>query len=68
MLDDQIIGCFPVQRLCDIVKPLMRESPVHGIHDSSLLIFDDIRIVCHTVRYVIMAFEQVDLVIIYTDI
>ena len=68
MLNDQIIRLTSIQRFVHIGKPLLCKMDIYGIHDRSLLIHDQIGIVGHTVRHLILSFKQVYLMVIDTDV
>ena len=52
----------------EIAQPLIGELHVHGIHDGDLLVQNDIGIVSHAERDNILTFEEINLMIIDTDI
>ena len=64
VLDHQIVGLAADQDLLDIVQPLVGEILVHGVHDRDLLVQDHIGIVCHAIGDYILAFEQVNLMVV----
>ena len=68
VLHDQIIRLSAVQDFLQITEPLIGKFHVHSVHDSDLLVHDDIGIVCHAERDNILTFKQVDLMIIDADI
>ena len=57
-----------VQRLCDIVQPLLCEMDVYRVHDGNLVVQNHIGIVRHAIRYHILSLEQIYLVVVDTDI
>ena len=68
MLHDQIVRLSVAQDRCQICKPLLTEMLIHSVHDSDLFIHDDIGIVCHSERYYVLSLEQIDLVIVNSDV
>ena len=64
MLDNEVIGLSAVQRLFEIIEPLVREIPVDRIHYGDLIVLNDVRVVSHTVRHDVLPLKQVDLVVI----
>ena len=64
MLHDQIIGLSAVKDGRQICEPLFAEAGVHCVHDSDLLVHNDIGVVCHSVGYDILSLEQIDLMIV----
>ena len=68
VLHNEIIRLSAVQRSSKVIEPLMRKIAVNGIHDGNLLIHDDIRIIRHAVRDVILPLKQIDLMVVDADI
>ena len=64
MLDDEIVRLSAAKGFPDIGKPLLAKVLVHVIHDSHLIIQDDIAIVSHAVRHHILSLEKINLMII----
>ena len=68
MLNNKIIGFSAVKGVFKIVQPFLCKVAVNGVHDSDLAVHDDIGIVCHAVRNIILTLKQVDLVVIHAHI
>ena len=68
MLNDQIIGRSAVKRGFKVTCPLLSEIFVHGVKYGDFLVLDDVRIVRHTVRYVILSLEKVKFAVIDPDV
>ena len=68
VLDHQIVRLSSVQSLPKIVQPLMCEIAVHRIHDGGLLIEDEIGVIRHAVGDFVLSLEQVDPVVVHSDI
>ena len=68
VLDDEIVRLPTGQGVLQIVQPLVGEMLVHGVHDGHLLVQDQIGVVAHAVGDLVLALEQVHLVIVYADV
>ena len=68
VLDNQIIRLSSVQNICQIVQPFVSEVNVHSIHNSDLIVINDVGVVGHSVWHNILAFEKIYLVIVDSDI
>ena len=68
MLHDQICRFVITQYRSNVTKPFFRKMAINRIHDGSLFINNNIRIVCHAFRYDILTFKQIDIMVIDTDI
>ena len=68
MLYDQIIRLRTIQHICHIAKPLFCKMRIYSIHNCNLFVHDNIRVVRHTVRNIILSFKQIYLMIIDTYI
>ena len=68
MLHYKVVRALPVKGLGQVVQPLVCEVDIHGIHNRNLIIKDDIGIVCHSVRYIVLTLEKVDLMVVDTYI
>ena len=68
VLNDQIVGLPAVQDGLQIVQPLVREIPIHGVHNGHLLIQNHIRIVRHAVGNHILSLKQVYLMVVNAHI
>ena len=68
MLHHQIIRLAALEGVLDVVQPFVGKILVHGVHDGDLVIHNGVGIVGHTVGDHILPLEQVDLVVIDTDV
>mgnify|MGYP006988151951 CR=1 FL=1 len=68
MLYDEIIRSSVSENLLDIIKPFVGKIGIYCIHDSSFFVQDHIGVVGHTVWNFVLAFEKVNLVIVYAYI
>ncbi len=68
MLNDQIIRLCAVERCRNIVQPLLREMCIRRIHNGGFFVLDDIGIISHAVRDVILSLEQVNLMIVDANV
>ena len=68
MLNNQIIRLSSLKYIIKVIKPLMLELAVNCIHNRNFFINYYIRIISHSIRYNILSFKQVNLVVIYACI
>ena len=68
MLDNQIIRLLAIKDILNVVEPFMGKMLINGIHNSNLFIHDDIGIIRHTVRYFILPFKKVNLVVVDANV
>ena len=68
MLNDQIIGFSCTKAMRDIVQPLMRKTAIHRVQNGNFLIHQDVGIIRHSARYLVLPFKQVDFMIVDTNI
>ena len=68
MLDNQVIRLAGPQSCLYVVQPFMGKAGIHGVHDSRLFIQDDIGIISHAVFYDILAFKEIDFMVIDTHV
>ena len=68
VVDNQIVGPPAFQNGFDIVHPLVGEILIDRIHDGNFLIEDRIGVVGHTVGDNVLAFKQVDIMVIHADV
>ena len=68
VLDDEVVRFAVAEDLGDISEPLLCKMLVDSVHDDDLLVDDDIRVVCHAVRDDILTFEEVDFMVVDTNI
>ena len=68
MGDYQISRLLVTQNSCQIGKPLVGRTGIHRIHNGNLFVHDDVRVVGNTVRNHILAFKQIERLVVYADI
>ena len=68
MIDHQIIRFFSVQRFFHIGQPFLCHPRIRRIHDCDLLIHDHIRIIRYSIRHMVLALEQINILIITSHI
>lgn len=68
VLDNKVVWLSVSKHLCDIIKPLVREIGIDGVHNSDLLVYNGIRIVGHSVGNNVLSLKKIDLFIVYTYI
>ena len=68
VLHDQVIGLSLADRLLEVLKPGVPEPRIHRIEHGNFLIQHDVRIIRHTVLHDILPLEQIDVVVVHTDI
>ena len=68
VLDDEVVGLAASERVLQIVQPLMGEMLVHGVHDGHLLVQNNVGVVTHAVGDLVLALEQVHLVIVHAHV
>ena len=64
VLHDEVIGTAAIERSGDVVQPFLGEANVHGVQNGGLFVQNYIRVICHAVGYDVLAFKQVDVVVI----
>ena len=68
MLDHQVVRRAAAQCGVKIVQPGCGEVAVYGVHDRDLLVENDVGVVGHAERHVVLTLEQVDLMVVDADI
>ena len=68
VLHYQVVGALASKGLGQVVQPVVGKVDIHGVHHRDFIVKDDIGIVCHSVRYIILTFEEVNLMVIDTHI
>ena len=66
VLDDEIVGSSAAESFFKICEPRLGEVFVNGIEHSNFLVLDEIRVVSHSVRNVILSLKEVELVVVYS--
>ena len=65
VLYDQVVRLAAFQDAVQIIQPFVSEICIYSIHDCDFFIQDYIGIICHTVRYFVLTFEKVYLMVVY---
>ena len=60
VVDDEVGGLLPCQRLGDIRHPLVGSAGIHGVEDGGLLVPDDVRVVADAGGDRVLALKQID--------
>ena len=68
VLDNEIVGRRRPEERLDVAEPLVNEILVDRVEHGYLLVEDDVRIVRHAAFDGVLAFKQVDVVVIDADI
>ena len=68
VLDHEIIGAFRAEHVLNVIEPFVREACVYRVHNGDLFVHDDVRIVAHTVRYLVLSFKKVYLSVVNADV
>ena len=68
VVDDQIVRRLISEDFADIGKPGFGAAGVDGIADSGFIVNDDIGIIGHAERDIVLPFKQVDFMVISADI
>ena len=68
VLHHEIGGSAAFEGFFQVGKPFLAFAEVNGIHDGNLLVHNQVRVVRDAVRDDVLAFEQVDVGVIYTDV
>ena len=68
VVDDQIVGPVALQGLFQVLHPDVGRAAVGGIQDGRFLIQDHKRIVGHALGDQILAFEQIQVIVVHADI
>ena len=68
MMHHQVIRRPVAQGFREILLPRLCASGIDGIHYGHFLVLNQIRIIGHSLRYFILAFEQVQIQIVRPDI
>ena len=68
VMNNEIVGLFSAENFFQVFKPLFSEMLVHGVHNGDFLIANHVRIVRHSVFYLILTLEKVYVVVVYADV
>ena len=68
VLHHQIVRLAALQRGGQIGQPLVHKVDLAGVHDSDLLVHDDIGVVGHAVGHNVLPLKQIHLMVIDTNI
>ena len=66
VVDDEVGGLLPCQRLGDVCHPLVGGTRVHRVEDGGLLVPDDIGVVADAGGHRVLALEQVNGGVVHT--
>ena len=65
MLYNQVVWLAAFQDAVQIIQPFVSEICIYSIHDCDFFIQDHIGIIRHTVRYFVLTFEKINLMVVY---
>ena len=68
VLNNKIIRAAGTERGSHVVKPLVRKVRVHGVHNRDFIVENDIRVVGHSVRNLVLSLKKVNIVVIHAHI
>ena len=68
VVSHQIVWLATIEGGLQVCLPLFALATVGSIHDRDLLIINEIGIITHALRHHILAFKQIDVKIINTDV
>ena len=68
VLDHQVVGLAAAELGGQVGEPLPGEVLVHGVHDGDFPVQDQVGVVGHTQRHLVLALEEVDLVVVDANV
>ena len=68
VLHYQVVGALASKGLGQVIQPVVGKVDINSIHYRDFIVKDDIGIVCHSVRHIILTFEEVNLMVVDTDV
>ena len=68
VMDDQVVRLAALQGLLQVLHPGVRRAGVGGVQDGDPVIQDDIGIIGHSLGHEVLAFKQIEVVVIYADV
>ena len=68
VLHDEIVGRALAQCSGNLGDPLVGKMGIDAVHDGDLVVADQVRIVRHAVGHVVLAFKQIYVMIVYSNI
>ena len=68
MLHNQVVRSLSIECLLQILFPFLCLGGIHRIHNGHLLILNQIRVVGHTQRHIVLTFEEIYVKVIHTDV
>ena len=64
VLYHQVVRGASAQLGLDLAQPLVAKALLDAVHDSDLLVDDEVGIVCHAVGHLVHSLEEVDVVVV----
>ena len=68
VVDDEIVRLAAVQRGGDIAQPFVREVRVDSVEHGGFFVQNDVGVVRHAARHLVLAFKQVNGVVVDADV
>ena len=68
MLNDQIVWFCITEHIFYICKPFFWKMCINGIKNGNFIIRDHIRIVCHTILYLMLSFKKINVMVVHANI
>ena len=68
MLHYKIVRLPAAKRGVKVVKPFLCKMSVHRVHNGNMLVHYSIGVVAHSVRDYVLAFKQVNIMVVHADI
>ena len=68
VVDHQVVGRLAVELLLEVFHPVVHLAGIHGVEHRDLLVHDDVGIVGHAVREVVLPFENVQVAVVYANV
>ena len=68
VVDYQVVGRLAVELLLEVFHPVVHFAGIHGVEYRDLLVHDDVGIVGHPVREVVLPFENVQVAVVYANV
>ena len=64
----QIVGLTSLQSIVQMAFPFVSLACIGSVHDGHLIVHDEPTVVTHTLGYDVLAFEEVYVQVIHTDV
>ena len=68
VLNDEVVGRSSTESGIDIFKPFVGKPRVNSVHNGDLIIKNNIRIICHSVRHTILPLEKINFFVGNADV